>query len=207
MYNLNSIVNKKNLATATENDLRFNVAYHTPAVSPRGWVNNSTLVTNTPVTNDIITQDVVIAFDTQDAYGNDINVRDFVEAYAAKNGLDIDNLVWVSVYRFTKDGEQLYSPKKHSVGQLIGFLCEDREIAYKRDIQEACNKTEASQKIQAKMNKELSLLNQWISGGFIRISVSNLMGKEVASIENITNVMHVNDHLAQLMPDKEAEAA
>lgn len=207
MYNLNSIVNKKNLATATENDLRFNVAYHKPVVSPRGWVDSFTLVTNKPVANDIITQDMVMAFDTQDAQGNDINVRDFVEVYAAKAGLDIDNLVWISVYRFTKDGEQLYSSKKHRVGQLIGFMCEDREIAYKRHIQGACNKTEATQKIQTKMNKELSLLNLWISGGFIRISVSNVMGKELASIENIINVMHVNDHIAHLMPDSEAEAA
>ena len=87
MYNFNSILNKKNLTAATENHLRSNVAYHTPAVSPRGQVNNSKLVTNKPVTNDIMTQDVVTVFDNQDAYGNDINVRDFVEAYTSKNEL------------------------------------------------------------------------------------------------------------------------
>ena len=84
MYNFNSILNKKNLTAVTENDLRSNVAYHTPTVSPRGQVNNSKLVTNKPVTKDIMAQDVVTVFDNQDAYGND---RDFVEAYAAKNEL------------------------------------------------------------------------------------------------------------------------
>lgn len=207
MFNPNSFITTKNLEKAVEFGLRFNVEYHKPAVSPRGWADNSMLVTNEQVENDIITIDKVVDFDTKDAQGNDVIVRSLVEAYAASNDLEINELVWIGVYSLEKDGKRFYSAKKHGVGKLIGFLCEDKEIAYKQYIKGACSKSEIAKKIQAKMNKELSLLNQWIRGGFIRITAIDMKGKEVASIENITNIMHVNDHIAWLIPDTEMSIA
>ena len=172
---------------------------HTPAVSPRGWANCSTLVTNEAVSDDVITRDIVMSFNTQDTQGRDVDVRNLIEEYADTYSVDPENIAWVSVYRFIKDGKQLYTTKKHTAGVLVGFMCLDIEYGYKNYITKACSKQKAIKKLQSKMHKELSLFNQWQSGEFIRVAITDDDGREVAAIENITNIMHVNDMLDQLI--------
>ena len=92
MYNSERIVSTRNLEMALDNDLHIDVVPHTPAVSPRGWANCSTLVTNEAVSDDVITRDIVMSFNTQDTQGRDVDVRTLIEEYADTYSVDPEKL-------------------------------------------------------------------------------------------------------------------
>lgn len=200
MFDLNSFVGKDVAKRARELGLIINVFYHKAACSPRTWNNCSTLVTLMNVTNDLYSKDEVFPFVVNDRNGCQLQHKDIIEQYTSRNGLEIDNYIWIPVYLSTKDMLPFYSSNKTPGSNIIGFLLKDLVgTSYKPPH----IKDNDTHELKAKMAKELVLLNRWQRGGLISISLRNQQGREVKRIDNITDKSCINSYLTQVIPQFE----